>query len=322
MANKHWEAAVLPPISHMFTAMSKDYPTSYSSPAPSTFPVSSDRKQYKQMSPNHWDMAIGGRLHWSAVYGTSQDYDQARGVAIHCLNLHLNAGLWTSEQFTGRPHGGYYLASILAQRAGARHKKDLELLSLQDIYFERLGTYLITSSTPTLSVWCCGERMPKGPVAQQQTAFLREIHGVPHRGELLGNDKTSPEEVLEEDAWVFLRGLRLLLSKGDTLGEIIRSITPSSISSLPLTTRRVSIERFSGGHLARYLDPLPPEKSKGVCNWVLVDYKESAKSNENRDDMYRGVEFGIEFKDEVPIDQVRGSSVRVITTHKQSRAKG
>jgi len=311
MATKHWEASVLPPISHMFEAMSKGYPDSYSSPNPPTFPVGIDRRQYSQMSPNHWDMAIGGRLHWSSVYGSTLSYDQIREVAIRSLNLHINTGLWTSEQFTGRPHGGYYLAAILAQRAGALHRKDIELLSLQDIYFRRLGAYLMAASTPNLAVWCCGERMPGGPVAQQQTAFLREIHGVPHKGEL------SPDNIsrsLQDDAWVFLRGLRLLMTKGDTFGNI-RSITPYSISSLPLTTRRVSISRFDGGHLARYVDPLPPEKSKGVCDWVLVDYRESVRSDEDRKDMYRGVRFGVEFKEEVPkISSL--TTAKVITTMK------
>lgn len=315
MATKHWEAAVLPPISHMFEAMSKGYPTSYHSPSPFPFNVNPDRKQHKQMSPNHWDMAIAGRLHWSSVYGTSQDYDQAREVAITSLNLHLNTGLWTSEQFTGRPHGGYYLAAILGQRAGARYKKDTELLSLQDIYFNRLGTYLVAASTPNLAVWCCGERMPGGPIAQQQTAFLREIHGhLPHKGEL------SPENFsksIQDDAWVFLRGQRLLMAQGDTFGDI-RSITPASITFLPLTTRRVSINRFDGGHLAFYTSPLPPEKAKGVCDWILVDYKESVRSDEGRREMYRGVRFGVEFKEEVPTEKLRGT-VKVISTQ---RTKG
>lgn len=316
MATKHWETAVLPPISHMFEAMSKGYPLSYSSPKPSTFLPNKDRHFHRQMSPNHWDMAVGGRLFWSAVYGSVIDYEQAREVAITSLLLHLNVGLWTSEQFTGRPHGGYYLAAILAQRAGARHKYDTELLSLQDTYFERLGTYLIAASTPNLAVWCCGERMPKGPVAQQQTAFLREIHSIPHKGEMAPENASK---FISDDAWIFLRGLRLLLSDGDTLGGI-RSITVNSISSLPLTTRRVSITRFSGGHLARYVDPLPPERAKGVCDWVLVDYKEAARSDEGRKEMYRGVRFGVEFREEVSFDEVPFYlPLTVLTTQKRTR---
>ncbi len=311
MARNHWEAATLPPISHMFTAMSKDYPLSYSSPIPATFPVSADRHQHKQMSPNHWDMAIGGRLFWCSVYGTIFQYNQARETAIICLNLHLNTGLWTSEQFTGRPHGGYYLTSILAQRAGASHKKDTELLSLQDTYFQRLISYMMAMSTPNLAVWSPGERMPKGPAAQQQTAFLREIHGVPHKGEL---SASRISKSITDDAWVFLRGLRLLISNGDTLGDI-RYITPDSIKSLPLTARRVEIIRWSEGHLARYIDNLPPEKAKGSCDWVLVDYNESAKSNELRKDIYRGVRFGIGFNDEAP-DTPRVTGKRIVTSGK------
>jgi hypothetical protein len=300
MAQKHWEAVTLPPISQMFEAMSKGFPISYSSI--STIAPVKDRRQYDQMSPNHWDMALSGRLFWSAVYGTPSEYDLAQECTLTSLALHLDTiGLWTSEQFTGLPHGGFYLATALGWRAGARYRKDTYLLSRLDLYFQRLMSYLVLTSTPGGAVWCCGERMPGGPAAPQQSAFLRELWGLPHKGEIgSGGSRdrigVQGETALQGDAWVFLRGLRLLLASGDNLGGI-QSIHPDSPSiSLPLTARRIEVMRWKGGHLAQYIDPIPAAKAGGVCDWVLCDHAEVDRGQESRKDLFRGVKYGIEFK--------------------------
>lgn len=308
MAQKHWEAVTLPPIAQMFEAMSKGFPISYFSI--STVAPVKDRRQYDQMSPNHWDMALSGRLFWSAVYGTPQEYDLTRECVLTSLIFHLDeVGLWTSEQFTGLPHGGFYLAAALGWRAGARYRKDSYLLSRLDLYFQRLMSYLALTSTPGGAVWCCGERMPGGPAAPQQSAFLRELWGLPHKGEIgpgrgrvpggSGRGRSEGLDPLLLDTWTSLRALRLLLASGDDLGGI-RSIRPDSPSinslSLPLTARRIQVLRWKGGHLARYIDPIPEAKAGGVCDWVLCDYAEVDRGQESRKDLFRGVKYGIEFK--------------------------
>src|SRR4051812_15631774 len=68
-------------------------------------------------SPNQRWMYICYQLAWAAVWGNDADWQAARAIALAELHLHLvTIGLWTSEQCTGRPHGGMYADGWVALR--------------------------------------------------------------------------------------------------------------------------------------------------------------------------------------------------------------
>jgi len=285
-----WERNFIPKIGALFDALAKKFPAGLTIPKEPA--LIWGKEGAKQASANHKAMAWNLELARAAVWGTPQEYAAAREVVLFYLDLELKqVGLWTQEQFTGAPHGGMHMDAMLAGRVASRHKNDSELLRLQDDHFRRLATYLAATATPGGEIWCCGERMPQGPGASQQTAIYRELHGLPHRGDLAKN----AEKKLKDDFWVSVRGFRALQASGDDFGGA-RDITPSSVTGLPFVKRRVEVMRWNGGHLARYTSP--DEGGKDACGWVLVDHQAVDQGNSH------GVRFEVGFKTAAPIAEV------------------
>lgn len=309
-----YERYLIPRIGQMFTAMERDFPVSLQVPrSPGLVFGKGNTKdeqrlpwrQYRKLSPNQWDMGVNCELFRAAVWGTPAEYESAKEVVLHSLDLHLREiGLMLTEQCTGRPHGGMYEDAIFAGRAGARHKGDTELLAENDELLRALFTYKAGTVTPGGQIWCCGERMPGGPAAQQQSAVWREVKGIPHKGELSAREIADH---LQEDAWVCLRGLRALMADGDTLAGV-KDIKGGSVTEMPHMARKIEVLRWPGGHLSRYVERLEGKQAAGVCDWVLVDHAEADRGSESRKDLLRGVSFGVEFKTPVPLGIPREAS--------------
>jgi hypothetical protein len=293
-----WERNFIPMIGAIFDAQAAGFPDSLKIPKKPKLvwgvPDPPEGNLGMQDSPNHRDMAHNVELARAAAYGTSADYEAARKTVLFDLDLHLNRlGLWTREQFTGTPHGGMYLDAAFAGRVGARKKGDTELLKLQDEYLRRTFTYMAATATPGGEVLCCGERMPNGPAAVQQSAVYRELHGLPHP-----NKKKIEKGIKDDDFWVSLRGFRVLRASGDNFGGI-REITPEKVTALPFTKFPVQVQRWPGGHLARYLSRKEAGKAD-VTDWVLVDH---AKVDQGKDPL-AGVTFGTGFEKPAPLGKV------------------
>ncbi|HEV8577863.1 MAG TPA: hypothetical protein VGX68_02175 [Thermoanaerobaculia bacterium] len=254
----------------------------------------------KQDSPNHRDMAHNAELARAAAYGTPAEYETARETVLFELDLHMKRlGMWTREQFTGTPHGGMYLNAAFAGRVGARKKGDTELLKLQDEYLRRIFTYMAATATPGGEVLCCGERMPKDPIAVQQSAVYRELHGLPHP------HKAKIEKQLQDDLWVPLRGFRALRASGDTFGGV-QEITSDTVTTLPFVKHPIEVQRWPGGHLARYLSRTDAGKA-GVTDWVLVDYEQADRGKKP----LAGVSFSVGFAEPAPVARVPAGARKI-----------
>jgi hypothetical protein len=298
-----WERSFIPRIGKIFDAM-PDFPKSLEIPKQPNLvwdvPNPPEGNLGKQDSPNHRDMAHNCELARAAAYGTKADYDAARITVLFELDLHLKRlGLWTREQFTGTPHGGMYLDAAFAGRVGARKKGDTELLALQDEYLRRIFSYMAATATPGGEILCCGERMPKNPIAVQQSAVYRELHGLPHP------EGKKIEKHLSEDLWVPLRGFRALRASGDKFGGA-QEITSSNVTEMPFTKHPVEVHRWPGGHLARYVSRTDAGKI-GVTDWVLVDHAQADKGK----DPLAGVTFGVGFEKPAPVAKVPSGAQKI-----------
>lgn len=258
----HWEHLIIPRIGKLFDAFPKDFPTGSDIGREAGLVFGTDRQKFKQLSPNHWSMGINCELLRSVAYGTAKEYDAARAVVLFYLDVELNQlGLWQSEQYTGAPHGGMHMNAMFSGRLAALRKQDSELLKLQDEHLRRIFTYLAATATPSGEIVCCGERQPKGPNAPQQSAIWREAKNLQHP------DRKKAEKQIADDFWAPLRGFKVLLAKGDKLGGAL-TITTQAVTEMPLTARRVEVQRWDGGHLAKYGEPT----RAGSTAWVRVDH--------------------------------------------------
>lgn len=271
-----WEDVILPRLAKAIATFPE-----ISDSLPEPFHFSLDRRATKDLSPNHYEMGMSYDLLRAAMIGSNTAYWQYRCFAYqHLLNLHLREiGLWTSEQFTGAPHGGFYLSSLVAARMAmivARNRSLIpiphELITDLDEYTYRVIQYLTAAATPTGEVICCGERMPKGPYAGQQSAFYRELIGIPHPADEARKIKRQINKP-GDYYWLSLRGLRKLIDAGDHIRAIADQIDRSS---LPFTAHQVTIERYPHGHTAYYSEgranQYAPNNGDGTCSWVRVVY--------------------------------------------------
>jgi hypothetical protein len=296
------ERGTIAAIADIVAAFEKGFPESLAVPRPKRLWAATKqetkRRGFKKDSPNHRDTGVGAEVARSAAYGTKLDYELAAEQAYILLDLYLHdVGLWTSEQFTGRPHGGMYLDGFVAMMIGAFHKGDTRLLAELGKYHDAMLRYMFLTATPDLEVWCCGERMSNGPVAQQQSAWLRQLLGEAHKGELAAGENFKRN--IGDDAWVSIRGLQALQQR-----DMLTGVTCIP-DSLPRVARQIEVLRWSGGHLAYYVRR-PPRGYVDVCDWVLVDHRRADEGNEK--DMYAGIQYGVGFSSTPPLGKVPSSA--------------
>jgi hypothetical protein len=260
-----WEDAILPSLKNAM----EEFPSYGTEAVACPFFFGKDRKQRKHLSPNHWEMGLAHDILASAQSGFESDWWEACDAYAHCLDLHLRQiGLWTSEQFTGAPHGGFYLASLVAARmaviTAANRGLPLAptLASDLDEYTKRTIQYLVNTATPSGEIICCGERMRKGPSAPQQSAFYRELRGMPHpKEEARKIDRQAAKS--DDFYWLSLRGLRQLIEARDPIKLMARQV---DMLSLPFTSQPVTLLRYKDGHAAYY----DAGGGDGTCEWVDV----------------------------------------------------
>lgn len=297
-----YERSLVQSIGRIIDAFVSGFPKSLAVSAPASRWAATreecDKAGLKGTSPNHRDLGVFLELARAAAWGSSAEYEAAARQAHAISDQHLEA-LWTSEQTTGRPHGGFYLVAECAGRIGARANGDTALLAKLDERARREVSYMVLTATPQLEVWCCGERMAGGPLAQQQTAWLRELHGHQHEGEL---DPKRFAKNIGSDDWVSLRGMRALLAAGDDFGGAL-DITAAT-AEFPPVARLVEVQRWEGGHLARYTQHLEGPAAAGVCDWVLVDHGVADAAKERTGDAHLGITYGTEFSRPVPLQRV------------------
>lgn len=290
-----WERTFIPLIGQLVDAYKSGFQASFEPPRLSKVWLETREENkgqgIKQDSPNHRYMAVAYQLGRAAAYGTKDEYDSFAEIAHRMLDLHLNEGLWTTEQCTGRPHGGMYLDGDVAFNIAIQARGDSVLGAKVDEISRRVMAYLVHTSSPgIMECWCAGERMPKGPVAQQQNAWLRQMKQDPphHTGELSPGQKWSKN--IEDDAWVSLKGLMALQERGCLFGGA-RDLTPETCE-FPKVVRPVTITRRPNFHVVEYRTK--PE-DKGTCWWVKVDYRERREvwKSTKPGDVYRGVEFRV-----------------------------
>lgn len=258
-------------------------------------------------SPNQRDAQIAIQAIVASAWGTPKQWEEERAKVARLCEMHREA-LWTSEQCTGRPHGGIYLDASMGQRIAAFHKADTELLRMLDRRLSDEVSSMLVASTPQLEVWCCMERGPAGPAAQQQAGFLRQLKGRPHEGELAPGAPWKAN--IETDSWVCIKLLMALQAKGDQLAGAA-SIQLDDIRELPKMARKIEIYRWGSdgrgkgsGHLARYVGK-PPKGFADVCDWVMVDHAAADGGGERgSEDIMRGIRFGVGFTKPAPMNEV------------------
>jgi hypothetical protein len=268
-----WEDVLLPPLAKLISL----YPYYTSEVIPPKIVFGPDRKKYRQLSPNHWEMGIATELLRSAVYGPENEWNKAREVYLHSLDLHLDKiGLWTSEQCTGAPHGGFYLDGLVAARMAVRLRtlygrsddRDALLFSRLDEYTFRVLQYMHATATENGEVICCGERMPNGPLAPQQSAFYRELFKLPHP-----NGKQMVKQASKDGDyfWLSWRGLKALLPIDPELKGIVERVKArgsENRTQMPKMAKRVVVERHLNGHSASYIDK--SKIKKDTCPAVRI----------------------------------------------------
>jgi hypothetical protein len=267
-----WERSLVTPLATLVDI----YPNfDINAPAVKKIPsriFGKDRKKVKQLSPNHHELGVVLELFRASAYGTDEEWKKAREVHTFVLNQHLyEVGLWTGEQYTGTPHGGFYLAALFAARMAFLVRKERSALTPNDLlywdlldeYTVRVFDYMELASTKNGEVIMAGERMPKGPLAVQQSAVLRELKGLPQL------DPTRIRRQIHDEFWLPLRAVRKLLyvtTPADKELETMIAVRfdEDKIDSLPFTAQPVRIDRWAGGHRAFYTS----EGGDGTCRWV------------------------------------------------------
>lgn len=290
-----WEDVLLPPLAKLIDL----YPNfDAHEPIPrSNLAFGRDRKKVRHLSPNHWEMGISAELLRAAAYGTTEEWDQAVDTYMHGLDLHLHTiGLWTSEQCTGAPHGGFYLVSLMAARMAMRTRLQMEteqepririfssllpriipslsrLIEQLDEYTIRTFAYMHLTSTRTGNVICCGERMLKGPDAPQQSAIYRELNHLPHP-----NRRQIERQIDDPDGyfWLSLKATRKLISISPA-DYLISLMKTARDREFPLVARPVHIDRWDSGHRAFYVESSAGKVGKDACRWVWVDRSTDSK---------------------------------------------
>lgn len=264
-----WEKTLVPILSSIINEYPNFNPNNKIKLSPKLlFPK--NRREVKQLSPNHHELGLSIELLHAAVYGTEEEYDIAADKYLHLLRLHLYiTGLWTSEQFTGSPHAGFYLAAMFAARLAVyiinnqqgerlHESVDRQIVKLLDEYTNRVFNYLMITADDTGEIICCGERMPHGPAAPQQTAIYREVYNLPHI-----NIKTLNKQS-RDDYWLSLRILKILISAGDSLAGV-RHLKLADCK-LPFTSQIIHVDRWKGGHRTYY--DVRSKVSKDTCMWT------------------------------------------------------
>lgn len=268
-----WEDVILPRLAKSISAfdtLSLVVPALIDLKSLSPFSFGLDRKFTKALSPNHYEMGCSYDLLRAALLNDPIAWRSACDTYTALLDLHLREiGLWTSEQYTGAPHGGFYLSALVAARMAliTARNRDLsippQLASDLDTYTTRAIQYLDAAYDPiSTEVICCGERMPHGPSAPQQSAFYRELMNIAHpksEARKISRQIDKPDDYF----WLSLRGLRALIERVDTIRSIADHIDSST---LPFTSQRVTIDRGRNGHIAYYTT----DRGDGTCAWAEV----------------------------------------------------
>lgn len=245
MARGGWEVVVVPPAAKLvdlFPGVGEPWPAWEGKPP---MVIQADRKKHRKMSANHHAVGVAARLLWAVAYGNEADYASAKEAALFWLNLELRTvGMWQGEQFTGAPHGGFHMLALFTAILAALYAKDGELLrELLDL-LRRLYAYLAITADDNGEVICCGERMPKGPAAPQQSAIWRESQGMTHP------DAKKIQKQLSSDFWASLRAYRACWGASPEFRHEMRADAASG--KLPLTAQEVVVEKWRGGHRAFY----------------------------------------------------------------------
>lgn len=319
-----YEHDMTPLIRQLFEAFAAGMPKSKETPKRFAWP----RERQKHASRNHRHMAWGIELLRSAAWGTKAEYEKARALVLLDLADMLDlVGLWTTEQLTGIPHGGFYLDGHFLVAMAAVHRGDSELLTRGGQLLGRAGGYMALTSTPRGEVLCCGERMPKGPLAPQQSAVRRVALGVP----------TGVEDKLDDDTWLPVVGALALQAVQPSIVALLGQ-DPAMVETFPLVRFPVSVVRWKRdgqrgpGHLARYTDGRgsykragddgDDPKDDGTCHWVLIDHDaiDSARGKPKEVErlLVRGVNWGLGFDGEPPRGRVPVSARLIVSARRSA----
>lgn len=251
-----WERSIMPGLARLIDAFPKGFPESLEVPFDQALAFGPDRQKHKALSPNHWAMGINRELLRAAAYGSTKEYDRAREIVLRYLEIELEEqGFWQGEQYTGDPHGGFHMAAMFAGAMASKERLDAELAAIQFEHRRRLFAYMAATAAPDGEVICCGERMPKGPGAVQQSAVYREAAGLPHP------NRKKIDKQISDDFWASLRAFRALRDSGMKVEVIMPD-------EMPFTKEAIEVVRWKGGHQARYLGG----GGDGTCSWVRAEY--------------------------------------------------
>lgn len=260
-----WERILIPRCGALVDAYAKGFPVSMTVPKVESLIWTTSGE--KQSSDNHEAMAWAGELARAAAWGTAKEYELARAVVLWWIDQELRVvGLWRHEQGTSTPHGGMHLDALVTARCAFDHQADREGLAASDRHWSATAEFLEHGATLGGSVILPGDRDPNGPIAEQATAFLRELVGLPHRGPLAPASRLV-KKGWPGDFWVCVRGLQALRAHHAVPKPPLVGGGP-----LPLLRRPMRLTEGDGWHFAELAPPPPDGSLHDVCDWVLVDH--------------------------------------------------
>lgn len=280
-----WERALIPRCGALVDAYAKGFPASLT--------VTRDESLIwptagvSQSSDNHEPMAWAAELARAAAWGTAKDYELARATALWWIDQELRGvGLWRHEQATSTPHGGMHLDALVTTRCGFEFNGDAEGLAASDRHWQATMALFRAGATPGGSVILPGDRDPNGPIAEQATAFYRELTGLPHRGPLAPTTRLQ-RKGWPGDFWVAVRGVLALRGHGE-LPPVQKS------APLPFLRRPMRLVRGERWH---YAEVDTDAGIRDLCDWILVDHE---KHDGALLSSSAGLEFGLEGAKEKP----------------------
>lgn len=270
MPRKGWEKSILPRGVRLLDEVEPPDPLRPAEPLAYDAAFAWGEDGANQGSPNHEAEAWSIEAVRAVRRGTRRQSARALAVLKSAyLDRELRRiGLWKSEQLCPAPHGGQHLVGVSMTRLAAWESGDAGLLEDSEKLLRCNARLLLSVATPDLAPLSAGFRARRTPSDAAAAAWLRQLRGAPHTGDLVGR---NAEASWRSPFYLAARTLRYLQRLGDPAvaprGEIAQQ-QPGPV----LLKFETIVYRAKRRHLV-IIPPNAAAPRSGVCDWLSVNYR-------------------------------------------------